>query len=119
MIGATYCGASGRGRRAPPSTRPAAADEIRPLARAEERFRQRQEELSRQIDEYYGTNGERPEPVGPQPVSGGALRGRGPGTERQFVGRGEDLAETKGCGGATTLTRPSATLSRWERGYVL
>jgi hypothetical protein len=35
-----------------------------PLARAEERLRLRQEELSRQLDERYGINGQRPKPAG-------------------------------------------------------
>jgi hypothetical protein len=46
-----------------------------PLARAEERFRRRQEDLSRQLDDHYGINGERPEPVTPEPVFEGV---RGP-----------------------------------------
>ncbi len=69
QIEATYCAGRGRdddpGRDRPPDL----ARSDTPLARAEERLRCRQEDLSRQIDAHYGLNGERPEPVGPERVS--------------------------------------------------
>ena len=68
-IEATY--GAGRRRDDDPArgSQPDPARSDTPLARAEERFRRRQEELSRQIDAHYGINGERPEPVGPERVS--------------------------------------------------
>ncbi len=74
-IEATYSAGLQRDVDPGPGRQPDAARGDSPLARAEERFRRRQEDLSRQSDAHFGWNGARPEPTGPEPVSDHA---RGP-----------------------------------------
>jgi len=74
QIEATFCAGRRSGDDPEQGTHPAHGRTDTPLARAEERFRRRQEELSRQIDAHYGINGERPEPVGKDPIPDGAGR---------------------------------------------